>query len=365
MNKKLLAAAISGALVAPIAAQAVEYKISGHVNRMIRFADNGKASDIQFTDNSASRTRFRFRGSGDIGRGMKAGIYIETSVASNISSKADLKEPSEGGNDTAFDIRHSALWFSGKWGKMSLGHTAPATDGMAHADQSGTALVDEVSSDELCTGCSMRTNAGGTMGVLSGIRTTIDGNRKDIIKYDSPALGPATIAASIGQQSYYDVAAFIDTNLGGGSLSLYGGYAREEHVTGSMANLWRISASYLFSQGTNITGAYGQKDFKTGPGAPSADDWFVKLGHKWGNNAVSVSYSSQEDGFVNGSTAPMWGLGFVHTIPKPGVELYAGFKQYQLDLSTAAQAAVCPGGAATCSTKDLNVFVVGSRIKFN
>ena len=83
--------AVFAALVAPVASQAIEHAISGHVNRLVRFADDGKASEVQHLDNSSSQTRIRWRGTGDIGRGMRAGIYVETAVASSQSSRAPIK----------------------------------------------------------------------------------------------------------------------------------------------------------------------------------------------------------------------------------------------------------------------------------
>ena len=71
MNKKLLAVAISGALTIPMAAQAIEFSTSGHVNRMVRFADDGIASDVQHVDSDSSRSRIRWKGSQDIGGGFE------------------------------------------------------------------------------------------------------------------------------------------------------------------------------------------------------------------------------------------------------------------------------------------------------
>ena len=87
MNKKLLAVAVGSAIAAPMTAQAIDFKVSGHVNRMIRFADNGAGSDIQQTDNTASRSRVRFTGSQEIGSGITAGVRVEFGVASNLSGQ--------------------------------------------------------------------------------------------------------------------------------------------------------------------------------------------------------------------------------------------------------------------------------------
>ena len=59
-----------GAMTAPMAAQAVKYKLSGQVNRATLFQDDGVQSGVRHVDNISSGTRFRLKGSEDIGNGM-------------------------------------------------------------------------------------------------------------------------------------------------------------------------------------------------------------------------------------------------------------------------------------------------------
>ena len=91
MNKKALAVAISSALAVPMAAQAVSYNLSGQVNRVIMFADDGVASDIFFADNTASNTRFRLTGSEDMGNGMTAGFNLEWASSVNSNRQGPVK----------------------------------------------------------------------------------------------------------------------------------------------------------------------------------------------------------------------------------------------------------------------------------
>lgn len=380
MTKKLLAAAISSALVIPMAAQAVEYKISGHVNRMIRFADNGAGSDVQHVDNSASRSRFRFVGSGDVGNGMKAGIYIETSVASEAANNQNIKVSASGGNDTRFDLRHSALWFSGNWGKVTLGHTSTASDCITCADLSGTQLIDEWPTVvDYMGGLTFNpTNVpAAALGPVSlgAVFSTFDGGRNDVLRYDSPALGPATIAVSHSQNEYWDAAVFIDHQVAGGALQLNGGYIHAGNaIFGANApsnpgaggangsDQWAVSGSFKFSQGTSISAMYGQGEVNELPTGVDyeGEGFFAKLGHAWGSNAVSVSYGEvSHEGTIPGAKADTelttWGVGFVHTIKKPGIELYAGYHNMDLEVTL-------PG--VNPNFDDIDVFAVGSRVKF-
>ena len=57
----------------------------------------------------------------------------------------------------------------------------------------------------------------------------------------------------------------------------------------------------------------------------------MKLGHRFGNNAVSISDGSNDDILANGSEADTIGLAFTHSIPKPNFELYADYHNNSLD----------------------------------
>ena len=81
----------------------------------------------------------------------------------------------------------------------------------------------------------------------------------------------------------------------------------------------------------------------------------MKVGHKWGNNAASIDYGH------NTFDDAVWrerletdsiGLAFVHTLPKAGVEAYAGYHYHWADLDN------CPG------LEDIHTMVVGARVKF-
>ena len=92
MNKKALAVAISGALAAPMATQAIDVDLSGEINRAIMWADDGRQSDVFFVDNTAWNSRFRIRGSQDIGRGMMAGFKLEFSAGTNENFSQTIKQ---------------------------------------------------------------------------------------------------------------------------------------------------------------------------------------------------------------------------------------------------------------------------------
>jgi predicted porin len=363
MNKKLLTVAIAGAMAAPMSAQAVKYKLSGQVNRAMVFMDDGVQSDIRSVDNIASGTRFRLRGSEDMGNGMKVGFYWELQTSSNPSSGARPDQNSDGNQNTN-NIRQANVWFSGNWGKLSLGQLDGAANGASEADLSGVAISGVYSGRTSFTGgINWRTSGGGGVGGLAAGDTSsnFDGfSRYDGVRYDSPALGPVTVSVSMGNDNKWDAAARVNTALGGGQISgalFYGENDQAPTGDGGVDGRYGGSLSYLFSQGTNVTFAYAINENEVA-GAPDESNWNIKLGHKWGPHAVAAQYGITDDLGAIGNEDTGYSIGYVYSMKKVNTELYASYMHQELDVNTARSG--LPG-----NVEDIDVFVVGARVKFN
>ena len=361
MNRKLLTVAIAGALAAPMAAQAVNFKISGHINRMVRYADDGAASDIQSLDNGASRSRMRVKGSADLGNGMKAGLYSEFALVRQRGSSSAIKTNGTGG---PIDIRHSAVWFSGNWGKLTLGHTSTAADCADCAAFNTTWMANEATSPtDWLFGVGLREDnnnnpvAGKNIG---SAWSTIDGTRDAEIRYDTPAFGPAAVAVDIGNNQKWAAGLKASGAAGGGKYAFRFGYDARDNASGFSQYIG--SAAYQFSQGTSIQGGYAVRDFVTA-GRSNAKQWWVMLAHNWGNNGVSVSYAQSNDLLADGADSDSIGVGYNRAFPKAGVDVYAGFQHITFDVNAAAGAGL--GLTGTNGIQDVNAAIVGSRVKFN
>ena len=145
MNRKLLAVAVAS-VVAPMTAQALDVSVSGQVNRAIRFADNGANSDVQHIDGSAWGSRFWLRAEGEVMPGINAGAVMEQEFAANRGWEADIDAPDKG---LANGLRHSYLYVTGGFGKVTMGHTAPVGGVMGTA-YNGAAFGTEYSADWSC-----------------------------------------------------------------------------------------------------------------------------------------------------------------------------------------------------------------------
>lgn len=377
MNKQALAVAVAGALSVPLGAQAVESNFYGHVNRAIVFMDDGQGSDVRFLDSSASSSRFGWRGTADMGNGTTAGARLEAAWQSNLSGGATLKGADFNGDTADIRLRHTYLWFTGNWGTLSAGQTSDSTDGVAFADQSNAWLAAENFPDYAANVAFRDETSGAAIAaIVSSAGLSFDGGRRDLVKYDSPSFGPVSLTVSAATNSRWDAALWVDADIGGGSFLgaigySHGGGPGVAPSLGGSNDFVSGSASYKFSQGTNIMFAYGEADLDGAVTAalaavsPTIDDdpehWYIALGHDWGNNAVRVQYG-ETDGLV-GCEGDTIGVGFVHSIPQPRVELYAGYHNYGFDCN--AVGGGIRGVTAGGDIEDVDVFLVGSRVRFD
>ena len=125
------------------AAQALDFKVSGQVNRAVLWGDNGNDNDTKFVDNENSSTRFRFTGSNTFNEVWKVGFKWENQMESNSSVDANM----DIGNNTdtggiTFTERHMDIYVEhSKFGKLSLGQGDTASNSTSEVDLSGTTVI--------------------------------------------------------------------------------------------------------------------------------------------------------------------------------------------------------------------------------
>lgn len=109
MQKKVLALAIAGVLSAPLAVQAQNVQIYGLLQPSFDFVDNGD-EDGTFVQSNASR--LGFKGSEDLGGGLKAIFQLESAL--------NFDERGEGG--TTWMNRDSWVGLAGSFGSLTIGN---------------------------------------------------------------------------------------------------------------------------------------------------------------------------------------------------------------------------------------------------
>ena len=318
MERKLIAAAVSSALALPMAAQAIEFAVSGHVNRAIVLENqdgNDNDGELRHVDSNASQSRFRLTGSEDIGNGMTAGVNMELGVLST-------------GSASGTSTRHAALYLSTAGGKLTLGHTGVATDGATNARLGGPSWLGGVTN-----WCAYASPSG------AAACQTYDGNRRDILRYDTPSLGPVSLSVSIGDKDYKDAMAKIAGSFGDSAYDLRVGWTGKDDADED--DIIAASGALKFGTGTAVAVAWANTD----RGGENNQYTHFEIDQSYGDGSIGVYYKTGELAEMDGN---LWGIGVGHNIGG-GVTAYAGYRRIEDDHNSVA---------------DHNLFVAGMRVTF-
>jgi len=289
MKKSLvIAGAVSAVALAPLSAQAFEFKVSGQVNQLISFG--GDTLETEFFDNTTTGTRFRIVGSQAINDNLKAGFRYEAQKQDNASHTAE--------DSGSFEIRVSQVSLSGGFGKVVLGKGTTISDGSFEA----YGLVNYMG------------GAGSWLGINGNLATGAayrDGDglsRGNVLQYHTPNFNG--FSAAIGQNSGggTGVALRYKGKVAGGTL--VANIATDESDK-SGRDFTGGSIAYKHSSGISASYSSGEYDNN---GVES--DWLM-VGYTFGKTTVSYGTGSSGAGVDN--DMDVIGLNYK---PTKGMEIY-------------------------------------------
>ena len=363
---QVLTVAIAGALAAPLAAQAVDFSVSGHVARAIVITDQDSGSSTEVKDNASSGTRFRMTGSGELTTGSSAGINLEFGQSANL--------------------RKASVHFAGAgFGKLTLGLDSEAADSRAYSDKSGVLGIGHGHEKGAITATS-----GPYFDGLSGAGT-MEG-----VHYVSPTFGPFSVEASVANGDRFSLSTVLSTETDTVAVRGEAGVLEHDNATVAGERTQTIGASLgiklangvtwsaSWARGSNVGGADDEDllhivaDPDTGaitaPATPrlpkhsyrDADGMWInpntskpstdpsyfqtRVGYIFGSTHFGASFYRSEDFVTTGSTGTAFGVGALHNLPKAGVDIYASWQNYQVE-------------DGMKDTSD-DVIIVGTRVMF-
>jgi len=299
--KKVLAVAIAAAVAAPMAV-AADVVVYGKAHLSIDMFDGG-SNDVWEVNSRSSR--LGFKGSEDLGNGLKAIFQYEMSY-----NGLDGDGSGQGGGTAVGSARNSYVGLAGDWGTFLVGRHDTPTKVAFYA-----AGVEEI-------GDSILDLNGGPNGLFSEFRAS------NAIAYISPSFGGFTVAGAIvpgenadpcasdecdGLADHYSVAAMY----GGGGLKASIGYESKNlaDVGGSNDNedILQVGGSYTFG-GLKVGAMY--QDISNFGGVEDADydAWALNLAYKMGNTKLVGQYGQGD--LDNVGEVDVWGLGAEHMFSK-------------------------------------------------
>jgi predicted porin len=197
----------------------VSLEVSGQVNQAIMYWDDGFEQNAYVVTNDSSRTHLRFEGSAKLSRGWEAGYRLEFGFRTANSKRFTQDDPTAAEN-SGIDLRYS-VWHlkNDALGRLSLGLTGGASDGVTEMDVAQTGTVAKYSDQEdIGLGLAMRLDTGlydnGTTvaaGTFTWRRLIRDygtqpgeGRRTNMIKYDSPTWHGFKAIANWGEDDFWE-----------------------------------------------------------------------------------------------------------------------------------------------------------------
>jgi predicted porin len=372
MNKKLLAAAVAVAVASPAAF--AESTVYGKMHASIDAIDYDTTSTDNYEVNSRA-SRLGFKGSEDLGNGLKAIYQIELGIDINSSGADGQAGASNGNGIFGSKTRNTFVGLSGDFGTFIVGrHDTPAK--MAFYAAGTEMLGDSVIDLSLGNDLSGAANPNQPIGVFHEYRAD------DAIAYVSPNFSGFTVAAAIipgedsGTSTTTPSVAGVFTNLPGTTVgtipasscknqrdSIADHYSVGLMYKGNGLQAGAGYSSYDLDQcGGNsnlddyevmqIGASYTMNNFKFGAHYEDSSNvggmnnldytaWGVVGKATFGNNAVAVVYTDAElDAPSSSSMGDVdrdgWGISAEHNFSKR-TKVYAAYAAGTVDYSSSSE----------------------------
>ena len=282
----------------------VSLTITGWVNEAVYFWDDGVEKNTYVGTNDLERTRVQFTGKAKITDDWSAGYRLEFGVRANNSGKFDQDSDAP---TNAVDVRQSNWYLESKTlGKFTVGQTGTATYHLLDdADLANTRNFADAEGASVAQGAFFLRSGGKKINglrwtdVLRGFNNSTPGQsgRREVVKYDSPAIAGFSVTAAWGDDDLGDVALTYKGDIGDFKLAFKAGYgqltdeAEKCHTGGGSVHQdcewWGIAGTVMHAPtGLYVYAGYGdQKDNTRGTDpalvANTVNDdttWFVQGG---------------------------------------------------------------------------------------
>ena len=320
--KKILAVAIASAFAAPAFAATANVDVYGQINLSVENVDNGIDDYNRMVTNNNSF--IGFKGSEDLGSGMKAVWQIESNI--EMTGNAATSKANTGAENNIFGTRNTFIGLAGGFGTVIAGtHDTPYKLSTGPLDIFVGTLGDY-------------NGIFGSAGATSN-STLFDLRTGNTIAYLSPNFGGFDVKAAyvMGLEGVEAVgsdrssAYSLSGTYKNGPLFATAAYEKHNSV-GSTAtcmagatcltegtldrDAWKIGAGYTFGN-FKFGAVYESMDGDGALGVIEHDTWGLNGAYTMGAMTFKASYATADDlnGAANTGT-DMWALGLDYTMSK-------------------------------------------------
>jgi predicted porin len=300
----------------------VSLTVSGWVNEAVFWWDDGTEKNVYVGTNFVEQSRFRFSGEAKIDKEWSAGYILEIGVQGDPSSQFNQLSPHSANlnptSESYSQIVRKSNWFikSKTYGQVAVGQNGTATYHLLDdADPTLTRNVNDAEGAAIFLSQFQLRSGGLALGgsnvplrwtdVLRGFNNSTPGDsaRRNVIRYDSPALAGFTGSAAWGEDDIWDVALTYKNDIGDFSVLARVGYGQSTDpgtAIGPQASGNNAPTSYVLGGTTCI----------------SSGTTTASTGHfecNWGGAGATIIHKPTGL-FVYGG----WGKQSVHVNDNPG-----------------------------------------------
>lgn len=325
----------------------VSLQIYGQVSASLLHVSVADFDDTKVTQTGSDSqgTFVGFSGHGRINTDMSAGFVLELDMRQR-SLPDDLLGVGIGG-DPEPGVRQSFFWLrSESVGALSVGTASQATNRFDEISTNNTYLVARPNSLQPISDA-----------YLTGFDIPYDGGYRDLIRYDSPTLAGFTLSATWGDAisatdpdgngNTYDIALRYSGEFSGVKLAAGAGWRHDEDLTITLVDVTSLtiptgdvetillsgSAKHI-ATGLFLNAYYADQDWDLGLNLKT---WTVQGGveSKWltnvGATTLYAEYSETDIDLGGSANAPVYGLGVNQAIDAAAMDVWLGYRQYDLD----------------------------------
>lgn len=390
----------------------VSLEVSGQVNEMILWWDDGIESNVGTYTNDNSRSRFRFKEDAKIDGDWKAGYLMEFGVRSQNSKRFSQDDP-KGEGAGEIDTRHVTWWIGSKtYGKLWMGLTGGAGEGVTETNLAATKNILKYSDvEDAGLGLNMVVNGAYTNQswrrlIRGGGDQPGEGRRFNMVRYDTREIAGFTATVNWGEDDAWEVGGEFKGEIGDFKLQAAIAYGENSDVSSSSPafqcvgnNTAPLDPAAPDTRCRQLGGSVSAMHVPTGiyvnfgagymeddaissdPGYSGAilDDRHefyageIGIEQKWnalGKTTIFGQYyknngGSQDrtftvgavSGDINRSELESFGAGVIQAIEAADMHLYLTYRHYQGEVTAGAV-------PQTVNLDDLDVVMSGAIIKF-
>ena len=321
--------------------------LSGHFNKAILFQESGSASDVTIVDNTASQSRARIIAKGKLNEAVSVSGVFEWGMSSNtegsvtpvdtnttLTSANDHSVSTAGDTDSFFSKRHSYVKFDHKQlGAITLGQASEATDGASEQNMTGAGDVVYGGTLVGANGIHLQNSAASTTdNTFSTLKVgdffdSADGDRKNVVRYDTPNFGGFKLASSVAADGDVDVAGSFSGKMAGFAIGATIGYGNDSASSTAVESTTLGSIAIAHDSGLNARAMYSRSDKKSTTNKDE-DQYSIGLGYKakltsMGSTNFAVDYMVGNDQASEGAEGKAYVFG-VEQETDAGVKFYLG-----------------------------------------